>query len=288
MAYEGISSFLQHKQSNALHKAVNAMNNKANIQCNKLMKLDDTMLMYGIYNAETLEKLIKTVHEIHNTTSSHEKLFAGEHNHSVFKILYTHSIGLQQYSTNPLLYLRIIQDKYIPLYRELITQLHTYVSAIRILAKGHLLNTLIKPEKLQEILTEVKKSLHITNPDYDLVLDRLHLYYDMPLITFGIDKNMNLIIQFPVFIQPYTQKSSILYQLDMVPVPILDKNSKAQSYMYLQVRKPYIALNSEIYISLRQQELRSCKKLAMNFIAKNFSLLNINPAIVVKVLSTSI
>ena len=36
------------------------------------MKLDDTMLMYGIYNAEMLEKLIKTVHKIHNTTSSHE------------------------------------------------------------------------------------------------------------------------------------------------------------------------------------------------------------------------
>ena len=53
------------------------------IQCNKLMKLDDTMLMYGIYNVETLEKLIKTVHEIHNTTSSHEKLFVGEHNHSL-------------------------------------------------------------------------------------------------------------------------------------------------------------------------------------------------------------
>ena len=32
------------------------------------MKLDDTMLIYGVYNAETLEKLIKTVHEIHNAT----------------------------------------------------------------------------------------------------------------------------------------------------------------------------------------------------------------------------
>ena len=62
------------------------MYNKANIQHNKLMKLDDTMLMYGIYNAETLEKLIKTVHEIHITTYSHEKLFA-EHNHSIFRIL---------------------------------------------------------------------------------------------------------------------------------------------------------------------------------------------------------
>ena len=67
--------------------------------------------------------------------SSHEKLFAGEHNPSVFRILYTHSLGLQQYS-NSLLYLRIIQDKYISLYRESIAQLCTYVSAIRILAKG--------------------------------------------------------------------------------------------------------------------------------------------------------
>ena len=149
VAYEGISSFLQHKWNNALHKAVNAMNNKANIQCNMLMKLDDTMLMYGIYSVEMLEKLIKTVHEIRNTTSSHEKLFAGEHNQSIFKILYTHSLGLQHYSTNSLLYLRIIQDKYISLYRELITQLHTYVSAIRTLAKGYLPNTLIKPDKLQ-------------------------------------------------------------------------------------------------------------------------------------------
>ena len=125
--------------------------------------------------------------------------------------------------------------------------------------------------------------LQITNPDYDLVLDRLHLYYDMQLVTFGIDRDMNLVIQFPVFIQPYTQKPLILYQLETVPAPILDKNTKNQSYTHLQVRKPYIALNSETYISLRQQELRSCKRTV-----RNYALLNKNPVIVVKVLSTSI
>ena len=31
------------------------MGNEASIQHNKLMKLDDTMLTYGIYNMETLE-----------------------------------------------------------------------------------------------------------------------------------------------------------------------------------------------------------------------------------------
>ena len=108
--------------------------------------------MYGIYNADTLEKLSKTVHEIHNTTSSHEKSFAGKHNHSVFRILYAHSLGLHHYSTNSLLYLGIIQNKYISLYKKLITQLCTYVLAIRILAKGYLPNTLMKSLKLQETL----------------------------------------------------------------------------------------------------------------------------------------
>ena len=265
LAYEGISSFLQHKRNNALYRAVNAMNDKANTHCNKLMKLDDTMLMYSIYNAEMLETLIKTVHEIHNTTSSHEKIFAGEHNHSIFNILYAHSLGLQHYSTSSLLYLRIVQDKYVALYMELITQLCTYVSVVRVLVKGYLPNTLIKPAKLQEVLSEVKKTIQITNPDYDLVLDRLHLYYDMQLVTFSIDKDMNLVIQFPVFIQPYTQKPLILYQLETVPVPILYRNTKAQSYTHLQVRRPYITLNSETYISLRQQKLKSCKRIGYEF-----------------------
>ena len=83
----------------------------------------------------------------------------------------------------------------------------------------------------------------------------------MQLVTFGIDKDENLIVQFLVFVQPYTQQPLVLYQLETVPVPILDNNDKAHSYTHLQVRKPYIALNSETYISLRQQELRTCKRI---------------------------
>ena len=114
----------------------------------------------------------------------------------------------------------MIQDKYIALYKELITQLCLYASAIIILAKGYLPNTLITQVKLKQILNEVRKTLQATNPDYDLMIDRLHLYYDMQLVTFGINKERNLIIQFPVFIQPYTQQPLILYQLQTVPVPI--------------------------------------------------------------------
>ena len=34
--------------------------------------------MYGVYNTETLEKLIDTVHKMHNTTNPNKILFAGE------------------------------------------------------------------------------------------------------------------------------------------------------------------------------------------------------------------
>ena len=50
-----------------------------------------------------------------------------------------------------------------------------------------------------------------------------------------------------------------------MPVPILDTNMEAQSYTHLHVDKPYIALNSETYILLTQQELRSCKKIGNKF-----------------------
>ena len=180
------------------------MYHKATVQCNKLPKLENSMLMYGIYNAETLEKLIDTVHQIHNTTSSHERLFAGQQSSLTLRSLYATALGLQYYPINSLIYLRTVQDKYIVSYKELKTQLHIYATSIRILAKGYLPISLITPSKLKEILSKVKTAIRKTNMDYDLVTDRLHLYYDIKLVTFGTDKERNDIIHFPVFIQPYT------------------------------------------------------------------------------------
>ena len=54
IAYAGISRFLHNRRHKALHKAVVAMENKINLQCNKLVHLEDFMGMYGVYNAETL------------------------------------------------------------------------------------------------------------------------------------------------------------------------------------------------------------------------------------------
>ena len=64
LAYEGISGFLHHKRHKALHKVVAVMNKKTNIQCNRIHHLEDTMIMYGVYNSDTSTDLIDTVHRM--------------------------------------------------------------------------------------------------------------------------------------------------------------------------------------------------------------------------------
>ena len=73
------------------------------------------------------------------------------------------------------------------MYEKFIADLRSYLKAIRILSKGYLPITLITLSKLEAILKQVQMTIAKTNQDYELVINRLYLYYDMKLVTFGID-----------------------------------------------------------------------------------------------------
>ena len=133
------------------------------------------------------------------------------------------------------------------------------------MSKGYLPILILPPSKLAKILHEVMQVLSKTNKNYGLVLKGMYKYYDMKLVMFGIDQDRNLIIQFPVFIQPYTQKPLTLYQIETIPVLILDMNKKADSYTWIRIDKPYIALNLDTYISIHSEELRTCKRIGYEY-----------------------
>ena len=56
------------------------MENEVNLQRNNIFYLEDSMVMYGIYNLDTFEKLIDTVDKMHIKTTWNEKLFMGNLN----------------------------------------------------------------------------------------------------------------------------------------------------------------------------------------------------------------
>ena len=221
------------------------------------------MIMYSVYNVDMLEKLIQMVDKMNTKSVWFEQLYAGHVNK--WLEMFSSSQGANYYAIHSLLYLRTIQEKYIKMYERFVNQLKEYLQAIRILSKGYLPISLLPPSKLAIILHEVKQVLSKTNKNYGLVIKGMYKYYDKKLVMFGIDQYRNLIIQFPVFVQPYTQKPLTLYQVETIPVPILDMNKGADSYTWIRIDKPYTALNPDTYISICSEELRTCKRIGYEY-----------------------
>ena len=124
LAFESISSFLHNKRHKALQKAVKTLSISMDAQRNKLMHLENSLIMYGVYNTETLEKLVKTAQMIHSQQSIIEHLFAGQtaEAYEIYSQMHNaHSI--QHYAINSLLYLCTIEEKYIAIYNEYVSQL---------------------------------------------------------------------------------------------------------------------------------------------------------------------
>ena len=77
LAFKGISSFLHNRRHKALHKTVKAMSIQTDMQRNKLKHLENTLVVYQVYNAEMLERLVKTVHALHSRQTLYDNLFTG-------------------------------------------------------------------------------------------------------------------------------------------------------------------------------------------------------------------
>ena len=96
------------KAKKNLHKAVKVMKKKTDFQCNKIHHLEDTMMMYGIYNSDPLAQLIETVHRMHNTTTWRERTSAGKLNQ--WFELYLHQDGIGHYAINSMLFLTMTRE----------------------------------------------------------------------------------------------------------------------------------------------------------------------------------
>ena len=267
LAYEGISSFLHHKRHKALHKAVAVMDKKTNIQCNSLHNLEDTMIMYGVYNSDTLIDPVDTVHRMQNFTPWNEKTFA-EKLHDWMQ-LYAHDEGVHSYAINSVLFVTMVREKYVKMYERFIEELKLYSKAIWVLSKGYLPISLLPPSKLENNFKrsensnwKIKQRLWSSSEKTVPIL-----WHEIGYVWNRQPKEFDCTI--PCVCTTLHQKRLIMYQIETVPVPILDENEHTHSYTELKIEKPYIALNEETHVMLHAQELKMCKKRDKNITAKN-------------------
>ena len=84
----------------------------------------------------------------------------------------------------------------------------------------------------------------------------------MKMVTFAVDQQTHsLIVTFPAFIKNFKQPPLSLYEVETVPVSIINKNVKANSYSQVIIEKSYITAGTDYYIQLRIFELLMCKSI---------------------------
>ena len=123
------------------------------------------------------------------------------------------------------------------------------------------------------MLNQVKKALQKTNANCNLLFPGLYYYYDMKLVSLTYDKDFNLLLPFPAFAEPYTQKPLALFQLETVTVSTKDNNTEL--YTWLQPGKNYLAMTEENYISLTSAELNMCEHIGHEYFCKTIFWSNI-------------
>ena len=241
-------------------KGLNAIKSDQSLAWNSIKQLEDDFLLYGKYNLDSLERIIHTINHLGERVHQMEELLLGkDHSVATQQFLHASSIGRLLFAHKLNIYLTSVQETQLRLYDKLERVLREFLSAVRILNKGYLPASLFPPTILCRITSNALQLVQRKNPDNVLMIKHVTEYYDMQMVTCGVNDGEEVIVAFPVFIQDHTRESMTLYELETVKVPIADANLAANSYTEVKTSKPYIALNNDYYIQLCIPELRMCK-----------------------------
>ena len=264
LAVESINGYLQSRSNKAMANALNALRNSQRATENRLNRYKSDLFLYGKFSMDSTVEIMDSLQLMYNQTSLVEDLVRNLTNDWPTRYI-SNPAGAAMYAVHIGTYLHSVTEKYNTLYRELIYNLDNLLLGISILSKGKIPIQLISPGLLKTFTENVVEQLRITHPEYTLALPHVSYYYDMDLVTFGINEDSALVVVFPIFIRPVHLQNLILYQIETVHVPINDLNTKADSYSKIRIKKPYLATNDHHYIQLQMQELNMCKKIQKEF-----------------------
>ena len=145
-------------------------------------------------------------------------------------------------------------------------KLNNLLDAIDDLEKGELLHRVIPHRELANMLKHVKEQIKMHYPEYELVLEDTHNYYNLPLVIYAYEQGV-LGVQIPVFLKPRLLLPLYLYNLRTVPVPFhmneqeMDSTESKFTYTKLIPSTEMLGMSSDTNINLDSKMLEECYKI---------------------------
>ena len=282
LAIESVSSYIKGKQQQRINTAVEELRSDDNKIKNDLKQYRNELLMYGRYNLKSLRGIINTINALHKKQNHFE--WAVKQKDFNFQ---KSDMNAVNYNFEVMMYLKNVREEHVVSYREAVKAARDLLDGIAIVTQGRLPRALISDNQLREILGKVDAMVKRNYPDYVLAAKHISHYRDMKMVTFSVDQQAHsLILTFPAFIKNYKQPPLSFYEVETVPVPIIDKNVKADSYSQVRIEKSYIAAGTDYYIQLRISELLMCKRFVIKHKSRHSCVsaifYNLGPATITK------
>jgi hypothetical protein len=163
------------------------------------------------------------------------------------------------------MYVALVAEKYVRTTEILYDNMKGMINGISKLSDNKIPPEFFTASMLADFSEAALKHVQRTHPDYILAIPHISHYYNMDIVSFGIDNDHSLVVTFPIFVKPNVIPKLTLYEIETVPVPIDDLNKDVHSYTQAVMTKPYIATADDHYIQLRMEELRMCKRIKYDY-----------------------
>ena len=257
LAIESVSSYIKGKQQQRINTVVEELRNDDNKIRNDLRQHRNELLMYGRYISNSLKGVINTINALHDRKTYCERTVKQRD----FNFRKSDMDAVNS-NFDVMMYMENAREEHVVTYREAVKAARDFLDGIAIMTQCRLPRALISDNQLREILGKVDAMVKRNYPDYVLAATHISHYRDMKMVTFAVDQQTHsLILTFPAFIKNYKQPPLSLYEVETVPVPIIDKNVQTNSYSQVRIEKSYIAAGPDYYIQLRISELLMCKSI---------------------------
>ena len=282
LGMQGVSAYLQYKKQSKIEKGLKRLQSRVGKNEKRIEAMEDDMISLAettLHNMQNLRSDLQSQGMYLRALSGQVKDLKEEVAGNKVRTL-DNSNSLRFLSG---LMTVMLSDctRYNTLYERAITELGHFLEAMDTLSTNMLSHTVVAPDVLEALIQHVKQELIEKYPDYELVLDQVHEYYNLPVSTFFYS-NGSLVIHIPLYIKPKLQEPLLLYDIASIPVPyhmneaLISDEESSHVYTHVKPSTEILAMSSDTYINLNYKQLEQCMQYNVVYFCQHMYLVKHN------------
>ena len=267
LGVQGITALLNHRKQNELKRGMKILAENQNKIEGKIEMVENEMLSITQAHMEDIKELRDDIMVLGQGINALNKQIE-EHEFNILS-LRNHQVDTDkslEYLSDTIADLFGRMQRYLALYVQMHEKLNNLLDAIDDLEKGELSHRVIPHREMNKIVEHVVTMVNTKYPEYELVLQDTHNYYNLPLVVYAYDKGV-IAIQIPMFLKLKIQEPLHLYGLRTVPVPFhineqeMEEHESKYTHTKLIPSTEILGMSSDTFVNLDKSVLEECYKI---------------------------